>query len=197
MGHLGADITMKSGCWSNNDMRQRILDTVKQLFDGNKEYFNRKNYIWPIRGQAESLLESLTNKDVLVPPPANLPKRSKTWTTKIIEFRFGYKKVWPSPAQVSFRGVAVTRQLQWLLENFNGGACQKIKETLHLDNTLKQCREVVGTKFRRTIEHANEEEYRRKLEDFQKDVWKTQAYLQVDQDSIEKLGKSFDSRVLP
>merc|ERR1712190_191611 len=137
--------------------------------------------------------------DDLAPPPADLPKRAKTWTTKKIKFYLPIKhnKVWPSPAQVSLRGVAVTRQLQWLLENFNGGACQKIKETLHLDNTLKQCREVVGTKFRRTIEHANEEEYRRKLEDFQKDVWKTQAYLQVDQDSIEKLGKSFDSRVLP
>merc|ERR1712113_1114613 len=114
------------------------------------------------------------------------------------EFRFGYKKVWPSPAQVSFRGVAVTRQLQWLLENFNGGVCQKIKEKLHLDNTLKKCREVVGTKFRRAIEHANEEKYMQELKNFQKEfVWKNQAYLQVDQDSIEKLGKFFDSRVLP
>merc|ERR1712232_621789 len=156
---------------------------------GYVDVHRKKKDVWPTKADgAEPLLEVLTNPDDLAPPPANLPKRAKTWTTEMIKFYklSGIKnpKVWPSPAQVSLRGVAVTRQLQWLLENFNGGACQKIKETLHLDNTLKQCREVVGTKFRRTIEHANEEKYMQKLKNFQKKfVWKNQAYLQVDQDS--------------
>merc|ERR1712113_805573 len=199
--HLGADITMKSGCWSNNDMRQRILDTVKQLFKNNV-YVNvhrKKKDVWPTKADgAEPLLEVLTNPDDLAPPPANLPKRAKTWTTKMIQFYSGMnKKIWPSPAQVSLRGVAVTRQLQWLLENFNGGACQKMMEKLRLDKTLKKCREVVGPKFRRTIEYANEEKYMQKLKNFQKEfVWKNQEYLKVDADSIEKLGKLFDSRVL-
>merc|ERR1712113_1242950 len=49
--HLGADITMKSGCWSNNDMRQRILDTVKQLFKNNVyvDVHRKKKDVWPTK----------------------------------------------------------------------------------------------------------------------------------------------------
>lgn len=196
--HLGAQISMKSGCWSNEEIRQRILATVKQLFNPSKTWLKETGYSWPKIGTdaAELLFSGLTSfDDHLNPqpkkPPAYLPARAKKW------MKASPSHLWPSAAKVGIRGVAVTRQLQWLLSNFECGMFQKVMEKCGLDNSLKDCRTVVEPKFKKTIAYANDEKKMKKVKEFQQNhVWKAQKYRTIGQDDMEKLGKNFDNIVL-